>query len=509
MIALLGSGFVSVGLVAQRLELDVVGGSTPGILQLDAYPGLYPLEIVLIVPSTTSGPTPISLFDPNDPRSLNIGLDLVGLAWAGVTGLDGHMRVSATLAAAPSLQDQALFFQAVTFQWLPTLLDRLSNPNVIRLGNAGAFRTRFVNFLDDRAFASVLPRQDRSWMIVGGGRGQLLAQVAHATSEIYNPLTDSFSYGPSMTTQRSLHTATQLLDGRWLIVGGVNYTNDPQASCEIYDPVLDTFTVTTPMLTPRMGHTATLLPNGRVFVSGGIDAMPTTPTQLEPVHQTTNTTETYNPTTATWTSGLNLLTPRAGHVAITRPDGKILLAGGISWDPNILLGWLPTVRRSCDLYDPVGNTMVAAPQMVTARSMIDPIDLGNGRWLLAGGIAGISIIPWNPGNPTAAAEIYNANTNTWTAVASMATARGTHKAWALGNGQFLVAGGANGSILSPVPLSSTEVFSVSTNTFSAGPSMTTARAGAAMFLTPQGQVHLCGGGTSGGSISQTTEWYYR
>jgi hypothetical protein len=90
----------------------------------------------------------------------------------------------------------------------------------------------------------------------------------------------------------------------------------------------------------------------------------------------------------------------------------------------------------------------------------------------------------------------------------LATARGNDKGWALGNGLFLLAGGANGSILSPTPLSTTEIFSTVTNTFSAGPAMTSARAGAAAYATPQGQIMLFGGATSGGLISNTTEWYY-
>ena len=32
--------------------------------------------------------------------------------------------------------------------------------------------------------------------------------------------------------------------------------------------------------------------------------------------------------------------------------------------------------------------------------------------------------------------------------------------------------------------------------------------GAAAFLTPQGQVQFFGGATTGGSITNSTEWYY-
>ena len=495
-------------LAAQALQLDVTGGSLPGALAFDCHPANVPGELMVVVPSGSAGPTSLTIVDPNDFRDLAIGIDLLGLAWAGLAGPDGHFRVQLAMPAAPALQDQVLFFQAVTFAWTPTLVDRISNGNVVRFANAGAFRDRLVFSLYDRAFATVLPRRDGKWLLAGGARGLLLAQQAWATTEIFDLATDSSSLGPQLNAPRSLHTATELPNGTWLIAGGVDQNNDPQATCEVYDPVQDLFLPVASMATPRMGHTATLLPTGLVLVTGGIQAMPTTPTQLEPIHQTVASTELYDPGSNTWIPGPSLATPRAAHAAITRPDGKVLLAGGISWDPVIILGWSPAVRRSTDLYDPFTNTIVPGPQMANARSLTDPVDLGNGRWLLAGGINGISIIPLNPGNPTATAEIYDAGANTWTSVGAMATARGNHKAWALGNGQFLLAGGANGSILSPTSLASTEVFSTATNTFSPGPPMNLPRAGAAAFRTPQGQVHLFGGASTGGSITTSTEWYF-
>lgn len=491
---------------AQDITLDVTGGSMPGSLTLDVYPAIQPVELVLVLPSTNTGPVPISLFDPLDPRSLDVGLDLLSLAFLGLTGVDGHYRFTMPIVFEPSFVDTPLYWQAATVSFTPLLLDRLSNTAVFRWAAAGAFRDRGVTFTNARAFSTVLPRADRKWMLVGGGQGLLLAQVATSSCETYDPFTDSFSPAPSLTTPRSMHTATQLQDGTWLIAGGVNGSNDPQPSCEIYDPTTDTFTLVTPMNVPRMGHTATLLGNGKVLVTGGLLAMTVTPTQLSAIHDINNLTEIYDPVANTWTAGPNLTTPRAGHVAITRPDGKVLLAGGISWDTIPIIGWLPAVRRSCDLYDPVANTIVGGPQMATARSLIDPVDLGGNRWLMAGGISAVTLT--NPGTPTNTAEIYNANTNTWSTVGTMATARGNHKGWRLNATQFLLAGGASGSITSPTSLQTTEIFSTTTNTFSAGPSMTSARAGAASFVMPSGQMQLFGGASSGGSISNSTEWYF-
>ncbi|MFY9343447.1 MAG: kelch repeat-containing protein [Planctomycetota bacterium] len=500
------AALLAVHVPAQNLELDVTGGTLPGTVTLDTYPGLVPFELVVIVPSTSSGPTPCSLFDPLDPRSLSIGLDLVGSAFAGLTDpFTGHFVLQFPIAGPASLHDLPLFFQSVTLLWAPTLLDRISNGNVIRLGGSNTFRDRLISSQYDRAFATVLPRPDHKWLLVAGARGQLLAQQAWSTSEIYDPIADAFTPGPSLTAPRSMHSATLLPNGKWLIAGGVNATNDPQATCEVYDPVLDTFTAVAAMGTPRMGHTATLLGNGKVLVTGGIQAMPTTPTQLEPIHQAVNTTELYDPVANTWTAGPNLSTPRAAHMALSRPDGKVALVGGISWD-NLFITWLPAVRRTMDLYDPVANTMAAGPLMATARSLIDPLPLGNNRWLFAGGISALTLT--SQGTPTNTAEIYDAVANTWTTVGSMATARGNHKGWAISGTQYLLAGGANGTVLAPNALSSSEIFSTTTNTFSPGPNMNQARAGAAMFATPQGQVQLFGGATTGGVITATTEWYY-
>lgn len=494
-------------LPAQELQLDVVGGSTPGSLSFSVYPALYPFEFTAILPSFQPGPTPISIFDPNDPRSMDIGTDLLSAAWYGVMGLNLRADFGPfPFGSVPAMQDLAIYFQAVTFAGSPTLLFRISNPNQVRLGIAGTFRDRIVSFQDERAFATVLPRLDRTWMVVGGGRGGLLSQNAHATTSIYDPRLDDCRPGPMMTTQRSLHAATRLADGRWLLTGGVDTNNDPQAACEIYDPVADQFTAVAPMLLPRMGHTATLLADGRVLVTGGLEAVTVIPTALSAVRDATNRTELYDPVANTWTAGPNLRTPRAAHAAFTRPDGKVLLAGGISWDSVILIGWLPTVRSSCDLYDPVTNTIAAGPSMAQPRSTVEPVNLGGGRWLMAGGINSLTLT--NLGTPTNTAEIYNAATNTWTAVGSMAVARGNHQAWPLGNGRFLLAGGANGTIITPVSLGSTEIFSTTTNTFTPGPSMTVPRAGAAAFLTPQGQVQLFGGASTNGGAVNTTEWYY-
>ena len=495
-------------LPAQNLQLQATGGSMPGDVEVQVAPALYPFELMLIIPSTSAGPTPIALFDPADSRSLDVGLDLVGSAFPVIADLNLVASLQFSIGSQPSLVDLPLYFQAVTFAWGPILLDRLSSSDVVRLGNSDSFRDRNVFMQEQRAFATTLELPGRKTMVAGGARGQLLAQVATLTTEVYSPLTDTFTYGPPMVAPRSLHTMTLLQNGRYLFAGGVDDLNNPQSSCEVFDPVTNSFTLVASMNSARMGHTATLLSDGRVFVTGGFDALSVTPTQLSAIRDAVDTTEIYDPVTDTWAVATPMSVPRSAHLALHRPDGKVLLCGGVSWDPNIFLGWVPTVRSSCDLYDPVTNSMSSGPSMSASRALTNPVEITPGRWLVAGGMNGLSIIPLNAGNPTAAAEIYDAAANAWTTVGSLNTARANHSAWSIGNGRFILAGGGAGSVLSPSPLPDSEIFDTASNTFSPGPVMSSGRAGAAVFKAPHGQVHLLGGAATNTTITTTTEWYY-
>ena len=68
-----------------------------------------------------------------------------------------------------------------------------------------------------------------------GGRDQ---SGSLTSSDIYNPLTATFTAGPSLTTPRSGHTATVLADGKILVAGG-----DAGGSAELYNPATQNFSL--------------------------------------------------------------------------------------------------------------------------------------------------------------------------------------------------------------------------------------------------------------------------
>ena len=60
-----------------------------------------------------------------------------------------------------------------------------------------------------------------------------------------------------------------LPNGKVLVAGG-DGDSGILTSAELYDPATGTWTATGSLTTARSIHTATLLPNGKVLVAGGI-----------------------------------------------------------------------------------------------------------------------------------------------------------------------------------------------------------------------------------------------
>jgi len=93
--------------------------------------------------------------------------------------------------------------------------------------------------------------------------GLMLVQPCAADSGV-------FTNTGSLNTARYQHTATLLPNGKVLVAGGLDISNNALASAELYDPTSGTWTATGSLATARYVHTATLLPNGKVLVVGGL-----------------------------------------------------------------------------------------------------------------------------------------------------------------------------------------------------------------------------------------------
>jgi hypothetical protein len=278
-------------------------------------------------------------------------------------------------------------------------------------------------------------------VLVTGGFGdtsncQGVGAQAQNTAELYDPRNGSFTATGNMSLPRGGHTATLLVDGRVLIVGGGDQGvgGTGSTSAEIYDPSTGVFTTTGSMAVARFRHTATLLQGGTVLIAGGVPADSATPT---------STAELYDPATGSFTLTSSMNTARAEHTATMLPNGKTLFAGGES---SVAGSSGLQLTATAELYDPATGLFETTGSMAEARNSHTATLLMDGTVLVAGG-----------GNNSATAELYDPSAGTFSMTGSMEFGRTGHTATAMNTPSgfycVLVVGGGSFD-----PIASAEVY---------------------------------------------------
>ena len=157
-----------------------------------------------------------------------------------------------------------------------------------------------------------------------------LQNIHYKMSEIFDPITETWSFADSLEEGRSGHTATLLNDGRVLVTGGQGNVSDLN-SCEIFDPITIQWSSISNLLHSRSFHSAVLLSDGKVFVSGGVTPDSTLGTRY---------CEIYDPITDSWSEAGEMTVPRTNHKTLLLLDSTVLITGG-TFEPEV---W--------EIYDP-------------------------------------------------------------------------------------------------------------------------------------------------------------
>jgi len=122
-------------------------------------------------------------------------------------------------------------------------------------------------------------------------------------TEVYDPITDSWSTLALSKFSRDGSAAGQI-NGKLYVVGGhIGYGSDTNA-LEVYDPINDDWTTLTPMSTVRHHPTAGVI-NGKLYVAGG-----NTPSSI------LNSLEVYDPEFNSWTTLAPMATARANPMGV-------------------------------------------------------------------------------------------------------------------------------------------------------------------------------------------------
>jgi hypothetical protein len=303
------------------------------------------------------------------------------------------------------------------------------------------------------------------------------APAATATSNAFN--VPGFCATTPLTAPLDGQVGVLFPNGQVLMVGGYNTVSNAYVlPGEIYTPGSGFANTTGSLHIGRTNYTATLLttgPNaGSVLIVGGV---------IDNNDDGTATTELFNPSTAMFTLGPSMSVARYYHTATMLPNGDVLIAGGASSaQANAYLNTAEIYHASTGQFSaPINMTAVHAEPTATL--------LPNGQVLIAGGFV------WIPSGggfisvATGVAELFDPSSNTFTATASLNTARAEDIAVLLPNGTVLVAAGTNSSNTLE---GSAEIYNPGTGAFTYTGSMTPTINSSAALL-PSGKVLVAGG----------------
>jgi len=276
-------------------------------------------------------------------------------AFAAVVLANGKVLVSGGLGAGNTVLAAAELYDPTKGTWSPA-----GSLSVARLGHT----------------ATLLANGN---VLVTGGCSSNLCSTDTAVSELYDPVSNTWSTTGSLNTARHYHLAVRLKTGKVLAIGGI--APAPSTSCELYDPAKGTWSAAASTSATRYLGAATLLSDGKVLATGG------TPNRFPE-----NSAELYDPIANTWTLTGTMTTARYAHTATLLTDGTVLVAGGEGQSISCgkaCTGYIPTSKT--EIYNEGTGKFTAAASLTRALAYQSATLQASGRVLTAAGVGTTSV----------------------------------------------------------------------------------------------------------------------
>ena len=234
-------------------------------------------------------------------------------------------------------------------------------------------------------------------VLITGGHVHGTKQVdGVADTTLFDPITSTWTPGPTMSEARWYPTNVTLADGRVLIFGGHHKRNELAQSVELYDPGSNTLSTLPGTASRKVGvyPRMVLLPDGRVFQAG-----PGRRTYL------------FDPANATWsTPQLMLARDRQHGTALLLPGlQKVLAFGGVAGHVDQSSGEIIDLSEEHPRWRPTAS-------LAYARSNATSVILPDGTVLAVGGGTGADY-----GSPVETPEVFDPATEMWSSLAPMST----------------------------------------------------------------------------------------
>jgi hypothetical protein len=187
-------------------------------------------------------------------------------------------------------------------------------------------------------------------ILVTGGLSKNGSNFTNQT-EIFDYKNEKWNLASPMNVGRGTHVMVRLNNGNVIAIGGFG-----TKTCEIFDTLSQSWSLTDSLHDLRSdGETVTLLDNGNVLITGGWD-------ETNNVHL--KSCEVYNINQAKWILTDSLNSVRAYHTATKLLNGKVLSAGGMTYnvwtpeDADLVL----SNTKMCYIFDPNGANAVEQPK---------------------------------------------------------------------------------------------------------------------------------------------------
>lgn len=283
--------------------------------------------------------------------------------------------------------------------------------------------------------------------------------VVDDTGEIYDPVTGGTTAIAPMGQPRTQHTATLLADGRVFVAGGsslfdlsdpINSLAQSTASTQVYDPVADSWSNGPNLPEPLIAHTATLLGNGKVLVAAGVE---TAVVFGVPFPDVSNSARLYNPTTNSFETAPAVPGNRAYHGAASLDDGSALVYGGADGSFVTLIA---TTLNTAARYDPTTNTWSTTGNLVQARAYPNTVEGANNGTLVMGGLDTVDLIT-GTGLASTVIERLDPVSLTWSSVGSVVQTRQVGRSVPIGSGERVLTVGRGETVAVPV-IQNAEIF---------------------------------------------------
>ncbi|MEO0422568.1 MAG: kelch repeat-containing protein [Pseudomonadota bacterium] len=402
---------------------------------------------------------------------------------------DGRVLVTGGAGADGTLLSSALLYEPAAQQWA----------DAAPLAEARAFHT--ATLLSDGRVLAV------------GGVGP--GGTTTATAEVYDPSSDSWTSAGSLFEDRGLHTAVLLPDGEVLVTMGRNTAgNGNLVTSERYNPGSNSWRTAAPVLQGWSAAGAVVLLTGKVYVASaneiydpvadvwedpfGIEAEPPNARFLFLLpdgqvfgagsffQQTASWV--YDPIRVDWQERFRGSRFGADRGTVTLlQDGRALSLGGLENSSNFVVADNYTSIGRAQLLHPTGDDLSTLGSLAHEGADAATGVLPDARVLVTGGsnARGSGLL-----TATAAASLFDPDTDTWHVAGEMATRREQHTLTVLADGSALVLGGTDGRLTA---LQSAERYDPITDAWSSAGGTASTRFDHTATLLIDGRVLAVGG----------------